>query len=158
MKRNASGTHRITVTGDEKVVAFVPMALPPERPLELGGARQLLLERATLAVGRLDSISTLLPDSHVVLYSYVRREAVLSSQIEESNLPCPKHVSVLTSDTTRPPGLFRDFLSRGSRVELNCGNGPASREVIRGSSILSHGCSPAGGRELEARSPPSRSF
>lgn len=42
----------------------------------------MLLERATLAVGRLDSISTLLPDPHLFLYSYVRREAVLSSQIE----------------------------------------------------------------------------
>lgn len=35
-----------------------------------------------MAVGRLDSISTLLPDPHLFLYSYVRREAVLSSQIE----------------------------------------------------------------------------
>jgi Fic family protein len=48
----------------------------------IDGARQRLLERATLAVGRLDSISTLLPDPHLFLYSYVRREAVLSSQIE----------------------------------------------------------------------------
>jgi Fic family protein len=44
--------------------------------------RQRALERATLALGRLDSISTLLPDPHLFLYSYVRREAVLSSQIE----------------------------------------------------------------------------
>jgi hypothetical protein len=42
----------------------VPLPLPPEPPRELAGARQLLLERATLAVGRLDSISTLLPDPH----------------------------------------------------------------------------------------------
>jgi Fic family protein len=40
------------------------------------------LERATLAVGRLDSVSALLPDPHLFLYAYVRREAVLSSQIE----------------------------------------------------------------------------
>ncbi len=62
--------------------AFVPSPLPPSPSLEIGGPRQLLLERATLAVGRLDSISTLLPDPHLFLYSYVRREAVLSSQIE----------------------------------------------------------------------------
>jgi Fic family protein len=60
----------------------VPLPLPPVPPLEIAGARQQLLERATLAVGRLDSISTLLPDPHLFLYSYVRREAVLSSQIE----------------------------------------------------------------------------
>lgn len=82
MKRNTPGTIRITITGEEKVRAFIPMPLPPDPPLDLAGARQLLLERATLAVGRLDSISTLLPNPHLFLYSYVRREAVLSSQIE----------------------------------------------------------------------------
>jgi Fic family protein len=48
----------------------------------LSGGRQRLLERATLALGRLDSITTLLPDPQLFLYAYVRREAVLSSQIE----------------------------------------------------------------------------
>ena len=43
---------------------------------------QLLLERAYLAIGRLDSVSTLLPDTHLFLYTYVRKEALLSSQIE----------------------------------------------------------------------------
>lgn len=82
MNRNPTGTHRTSATGGEQVRAFVPLPLPPLPPLEMIGARQLLLERATLAVGRLDSISTLLPDPHLFLYSYVRREAVLSSQIE----------------------------------------------------------------------------
>ncbi|MEZ5577513.1 MAG: Fic/DOC family N-terminal domain-containing protein, partial [Candidatus Competibacteraceae bacterium] len=62
--------------------AFVPAPLPPNPPLDLGGTRQTLLERATLALGRLDSISLLLPDPRLFLYAYVRREAVLSSQIE----------------------------------------------------------------------------
>lgn len=82
MIRDATGTYHSTATAGETVRAFVPSPLPPMPPLEIGGARQLLLERATLAVGRLDSISTLLPDPHLFLYSYVRREAVLSSQIE----------------------------------------------------------------------------
>jgi hypothetical protein len=54
--------------------------------------------------------------------------------------------------------MFRGYLCRGGRVELIRGNGSASREVIRGASIVSHGCSAAGGRELEARSPPSCYF
>ena len=82
MNRTATGTHHTTASAGEEVRAFVPLPLPPVPALEIAGARQLLLERATLAVGRLDSISTLLPDPHLFLYSYVRREAVLSSQIE----------------------------------------------------------------------------
>ena len=82
MNRNATGTYHVTCTVGEKVRAFVPLPLPPVPSLEITGARQMLLERATLAMGRLDSISTLLPDPHLFLYSYVRREAVLSSQIE----------------------------------------------------------------------------
>lgn len=82
MNRNATGHYITTATAGEQVRAFVPHPLPPMPQLEIGGARQLLLERATLAVGRLDSISTLLPNPHLFLYSYVRREAVLSSQIE----------------------------------------------------------------------------
>lgn len=62
--------------------AFVPRSLPPDPPLVLHGPIQLLLERASLALGRLDSVSTLLPDTRLFLYAYVRKEAVLSSQIE----------------------------------------------------------------------------
>jgi len=43
-----------------------------------------LLDRALISWGRLDSVSTLLPDTHLFLYRYVRKEAVLSSQIEET--------------------------------------------------------------------------
>ncbi|MEK6749639.1 MAG: Fic family protein [Pseudomonadota bacterium] len=82
MQRNASGTYIQSVAGGETVRAFVPTPLPPQPPLYLTGARQRLLERATLAIGRLDSVSTLLPDPQLFLYAYVRREAILSSQIE----------------------------------------------------------------------------
>ena len=60
----------------------MPFPLPPDPPLDLSGNRQRLLERATLALGRLGSVSTLLPDPQLFLYAYVRREAVFSSQIE----------------------------------------------------------------------------
>lgn len=82
MHRDAVGTYISSVAGGETVHAFVPAPLPPNPPLDLGGTHQTLLERATLALGRLDSISLLLPDPRLFLYAYVRREAVLSSQIE----------------------------------------------------------------------------
>lgn len=82
MKRGSTGEYAVSVTSGEKVRAFVPYPLPPDPPLDLTGARQRLLEQALLACGRLDAITTLLPQPDVFLYTYVRREAVLSSQIE----------------------------------------------------------------------------
>ena len=82
MQRGTTGRYEITGFGGEQVRAFIPHALPPSPPLNLANGRQQLLERATLALGRLDSITLLLPDPNLFLYAYVRREAVLSSQIE----------------------------------------------------------------------------
>jgi Fic family protein len=82
MLRNVTGRYSASLAGGETVRAFVPDPLPPAPPLDLSGALQAALERATLALGRLDSIALLLPDPQLFLYAYVRREAVLSSQIE----------------------------------------------------------------------------
>ena len=62
--------------------AFVPRPLPPQPPLRLTAELQGAVDRANQALGRLDGITLLLPDPGVFLYSYVRKEAVLSSQIE----------------------------------------------------------------------------
>ena len=82
MLRDATGRYVASLVGGETVRSFVPDPLPPVPPLDLDGARQAALEQATLALGRLDSITLLLPDPQLFLYAYVRREAVLSSQIE----------------------------------------------------------------------------
>ncbi|MBF0134777.1 MAG: Fic family protein [Magnetococcus sp. DMHC-1] len=82
MRRDRTGQYVTSIAGGESVQAFVPSPLPPVPPLDLSGERQETLEKATLALGRLDSIAWLLPDPKLYLYSYVRREAVLSSQIE----------------------------------------------------------------------------
>jgi Fic family protein len=68
--------------GGEQVRAFVPAPLPPSPPLAFEGDLQKALEAAVLAVGRLDGVSALLPDKALFLYAYVRKEAILSSQIE----------------------------------------------------------------------------
>lgn len=82
MKRGQTGRYESTSIGGESVRAFIPAPLPPVPPVKLEGQLAALLERAVLALGRLDSLTTLLPDTGFFLYSYVRKEAVLSSQIE----------------------------------------------------------------------------
>lgn len=69
-------------TVGEPARAFVPNALPPDPALILDGDLGSLLDAASTALGRLDGISILLPDPNLFLYTYVRQEAVLSSQIE----------------------------------------------------------------------------
>ncbi|MBF0169329.1 MAG: Fic family protein [Alphaproteobacteria bacterium] len=75
------GKYVIFKSGEETVRAFVPPPLPPDPPLDLTPFHGLL-DRATLALGRLDGLSTLLPDTSLFLYFYVRKEAIVSSQIE----------------------------------------------------------------------------
>jgi Fic family protein len=76
-----SGEYVVSSTAGESVRAFVPSPLPPNPPLELAPFFPLL-DRANQALGRLDGLSSLLPDTSLFLYLYVRKEAVLSSQIE----------------------------------------------------------------------------
>jgi Fic family protein len=61
--------------------AFVPPPLPPTPAVQLDSL-QVFLERANQALGRLDGLASLLPDLSLFIYAYVRKEAVLSSQIE----------------------------------------------------------------------------
>ena len=81
MIRRATGRYEITRVGGEEVRAFVPEPLPPVAAVAIADL-QRLIEGAVLALGRLDGVSTLLPDKALFLYTYVRKEAVLSSQIE----------------------------------------------------------------------------
>lgn len=82
MKRADNGRYSISNYQGESVRAFIPNPLPPSPPIDLSGELQQALENATLALGRLDGIATLLPDKALFLYYYIRKEAVLSSQIE----------------------------------------------------------------------------
>ncbi|MBI2794199.1 MAG: Fic family protein [Ignavibacteria bacterium] len=82
MIRQNSGTYKTTTVAGELVRAFVPSPLPPVPPIDMTSELNRIMEKALLACGRLDGISALLPDPTIFLYAYVRREAVLSSQIE----------------------------------------------------------------------------
>ena len=82
MERGITGHYVGSIAGGVKCDAFIPAALPPQPPLQIDNKLQGRISQAMLALGRLDAISTLLPDAKLFLYSYVRKEAVMSSQIE----------------------------------------------------------------------------
>ena len=136
MKRGITGQYEITTIAGEGIKAFIPAPLPPEPPLEIDNRRQKLLERATLALGRLDSITLLLPDPDLFLYAYVRREAVLSSQIEgtQSSLS-----DLLLFELDEAPGVpFDDVVEVSNYVaalnhglERLKGGFPLSNRLIR---------------------------
>jgi len=82
MERGIQG-HYVTIsTVGEKVQAFMPAPLPPKPPIDWVPELRDKFDHALMALGRLDSASTLLPDTSLFLYMYVRKEAVLSSMIE----------------------------------------------------------------------------
>jgi Fic family protein len=75
------GTRVVSSVGGQTVRAFVPSPLPPQPPVDMTGLVDLL-DRATVALGRLDGVTTILPAPPLFIYMYVRKEALLSSQIE----------------------------------------------------------------------------
>jgi Fic family protein len=82
MKRALQGKYVTVSTVGEKAQAFIPAPLPPRPPIEWTPKLRNKFDQALLAVGRLDSVATLLPDTSLFLYMYIRKEAVLSSMIE----------------------------------------------------------------------------
>jgi Fic family protein len=93
----------VTTAGAEPLRAFVPGQLPPA--LASSPDLQRSLDAALIALGRLDGIAAFLPDPDVFLYTYVRKEAVLSSQIEgtQSSLS-----DLLLSELDEAPGVPLD--------------------------------------------------
>lgn len=95
------GRYITTTAGDETVRALVPPPLPRDPPIRLGEL-QFLLEQANQWLGRLDGLASVLPDLGLFIYGYVRKEAVLSSQIEgtQSSLS-----DLLLFETDEAPGV-----------------------------------------------------
>ena len=82
MERRTGEYQTISTVGGEACRAFIPSPLPPDPGLVFDSEMHELEDSALLSLGRLDSVSTLLPDTSLFLYMYIRKEAVLSSQIE----------------------------------------------------------------------------
>ena len=136
MRRGETGRYEVTSAAGEHVRAFVPVPLPPVPPVVLEGSLQVELEAAVLALGRLDGVSTLLPDKALFIYAYVRKEAVLSSQIEgtQSSLS-----DLLLFELDEAPGVPLDDVTEVSNYVAALDHGlarlregfPLSNRLIR---------------------------
>ncbi len=82
MTRSPTGSYVTVAAAGESVHAFVPAPLPPEPPIVWTPALRHRFDAALVALGRLDAVTDLLPNASLVLYSFIRKEAVLSSMIE----------------------------------------------------------------------------
>lgn len=82
MRRESTGSYILQTTLGEEVRAFLPKPLPPDPPIQWTASLLKGHQRASAALGRLDGVTAFLPRPALFLYSYVRKEAVLSSQIE----------------------------------------------------------------------------
>jgi Fic family protein len=130
-------SHYVTSTlSGEKVRAFIPPPLPPDpRALDLTSLQAILAE-ANQAIGRLDGMTSALPDLKLFLYSYVRKEAVLSSQIEgtQSSLS-----DLLLYENAETPGVPLDDVQEVSNYVAALNHGlkrmrggfPLSLRLIR---------------------------
>jgi Fic/DOC family N-terminal len=105
LSSDRSGVLVQVAAGREGYYAFRPRPLPPDPPLLVDAELQGLLDRANQAIGRLDGITLLLPDPDQFLYTFIRKEAVLSSQIEgtQSSLS-----DLLLFENDAAPGIPRE--------------------------------------------------
>jgi Fic family protein len=126
----------ISTLSGERVRAFVPPPLPPSPKTLDFTSLQAILAEANQAVGRLDGMTSALPDLKLFLYSYVRKEAVLSSQIEgtQSSLS-----DLLLYENAETPGVPLDDVQEVSNYVAALNHGlkrmrdgfPLSLRLIR---------------------------
>lgn len=133
-----AGAYERTAVVEEDVWAFVPRPLPPDPPLRISPATDALLMRAAHAVGGLDAVGAFLPDPDLFLYMYVRKEAVLSSQIEGtsaslSDLLLAEHdvVPGAVLEDVRETSAYVRALSQGLEHLRRPGGLPLSSRLLR---------------------------
>ena len=124
MHRPVPGRYVTVTTAGEPFQAFVPVPLPPEPPVVWSAALRRRFDAALVALGRLDAVTALLPNAALLLYSFVRKEAVLSSQIEgtQSSL-----ADLLLYEIDEQPGVPVDDAREVSRCVAALDSGRCRR-------------------------------
>lgn len=136
MRRGLQGRYVPMSTSGEVVQAFVPAPLPPVPAVVWTAGLRARFDQALLALGRLDGVTRLLPDTALFLYTYVRKEAVLSSMIEgtQSSLS-----DLLLFELDQTPGVPLDDVTEVSNYVAALNHGlkrldegfPLSLRLIR---------------------------
>ncbi len=133
-----TGRYLLAQSGPDGFWAFHPNPLPPSPPLNIGADLQDRLDAGNQALGRLDGITLLLPDPDQFLYTFIRKEAVLSSQIEgtQSSLS-----DLLLFENDAAPGVPREdaqvtanyiaAMNHGITEILRPGGTPLSARLLR---------------------------
>ena len=128
-----AGITRKTISGYE---SFIPKSLPPDPPILFDSELQNLLSLADLNLGRLDGITQILPNPELFVAMYVKKEAVLSAQIEGTqasladvlNEPADNETNDYSSDRVKEVVNYVRALQKGlSRLETL----PLSLRLIR---------------------------
>ncbi len=147
MKRGMTGKYVEVSTVGEKCQAFVPDPLPPHPAIEYDAKLHNQMDKTMLALGRLDELISVLPDPALFLYMYVRKEAVLSSQIEgtQSSLS-----DLLLFELDEVPGVPLDDVQEASHyaAAVTYGLDRMKREMPLSNRLLKeiHGVLLSGGR------------
>ena len=103
MPKRTTGRHERVTAGGEKVDAFVPFDLPPARPaLVLDGKLEHRLAQAEQAIRRLDLAGEMVPSLDWFIYAFVRKEAVISSQIEGTQASLVDLLAFEAEERARP--------------------------------------------------------
>jgi Fic family protein len=89
-------------SGDGAFQAFVPSPLPPIPPLKLSASDEGLFQSASQALQNLEAMTSLLPDTSLFIYAYVRKEALVSSQIEGTQ---SSFADLLLYESDQAPGV-----------------------------------------------------
>ncbi len=136
MKRDRFGIYIESTTMGETVRAFVPPTLPPIPALAFSVGSQRALDHAMLALGRLDGAAITMPDADLLLYTFVRKEAVLSSQIEGTQSTLDELLAHeidampgATSDDVREVSRYVDAMNHG--LERIAAGFPLSTRLLR---------------------------
>ena len=79
---NRAGSYRTNLSGEAEYKSFIPNPLPPKPELEVNNDIVSLLVKANKTISTLESISSRIPDMALFVSMYVRKEALMSSQIE----------------------------------------------------------------------------